>query len=195
MKNLLYILLIFTLSAQAQVESCSYVVIDATDRLRNMQEGIHYSPNCGGGCFLEVVAINGIEFNGEKIKIGDASLEVFGKLTNFGEEITDIEAYVLGLISTTCPNSWFIHHPETLSVTSNGASKIMMFPNPAKNIVNVVGNAIETIKIIDIQGRLLYTEMHPIRYNRLRLNLDAGLYFVKITDSNGNVGTKKLIVK
>lgn len=80
-------------------------------------------------------------------------------------------------------------NPET-------SNKVVVFPNPAKNKINVVSdNTIHTIKIIDTSGKQIYNQ----QFSRKKLEIDTskfenGIYFIYITDENG-VAVQKIVVE
>ncbi|MBX2932496.1 MAG: T9SS type A sorting domain-containing protein [Chitinophagaceae bacterium] len=77
--------------------------------------------------------------------------------------------------------------PETLNI----------FPNPARNVVNVIGKNIQQINIIDFTGRILIQKNYN-NSNNVQLNIEnlsKGIYLLKVVDVKGNIQTKKLIVE
>jgi len=77
--------------------------------------------------------------------------------------------------------------PETLNV----------YPNPARNVVNVISKNIQQINIIDFTGRTLIQQNFN-NTNNIKLNvknLSKGIYLLRVVDVKGNVQTKKMIVE
>lgn len=80
------------------------------------------------------------------------------------------------------------------------AEKLMVYPNPASNIVTVklpveVQNTL--IELFDIDGKLLTTNNYSLGNHKLSLdvsNFARGLYFVKLSNNNQRF-TQKLILK
>jgi uncharacterized repeat protein (TIGR01451 family) len=77
-------------------------------------------------------------------------------------------------------------------------AQFMMMPNPASNQVNLVFDTVESsieVAVYDMLGKLVLTHKTehvssvPVNIS----SLDNGIYFVKIKDSNGQLGLKKLI--
>ncbi len=73
---------------------------------------------------------------------------------------------------------------------------IQLYPNPTTGIVNISNkNEIEFLKVevFDISGKRLLVNKNKERLNFE--NFSAGIYFVKIKDSEGNQAVKKVIKK
>jgi len=73
-------------------------------------------------------------------------------------------------------------------------STIKVYPNPAKDVVNISGDyGLTSVQLYDIQGRLLQTAL--VNDTEMTLNLTgraAGMYFVKVTSDKG-VAVEKVI--
>ena len=73
---------------------------------------------------------------------------------------------------------------------------ISLYPNPADDFVNIVSsNDIKTIEVLDYVGQVIYRN-NAVDLKVTQLNVasfNAGVYFVKITTSNG-IKTYKLTV-
>lgn len=82
-----------------------------------------------------------------------------------------------------------IYYEETLNVQQPNVTKFKMFPNPANDILNILGKNLTKIQITDLQGRTLYKINQPSINNILEINLASGVYFVKVNEE-----VKKLIV-
>jgi len=72
-----------------------------------------------------------------------------------------------------------------------------IYPNPAKNFVNITGQNISTIKITDLNGKILILKKN-INSNNSTINLEGlskGLYIVNITSLTGNKLSGKLLIE
>ena len=83
---------------------------------------------------------------------------------------------------------------KALEVEENQLTGFSIYPNPAKNSLNLVfGNSIpDQVRIFDLSGRLV-TTVQTDGKDRIMLNignLSTGLYFVK-----AGASTKKLLVE
>jgi hypothetical protein len=76
---------------------------------------------------------------------------------------------------------------------------VKLYPNPTNGMLNLDlgdGEAIKSVKIFDMNGRLYQYDMNGGRNGSYQLNLDgmsSGLYFMTIEMSDGRKGTKKFI--
>ena len=71
-----------------------------------------------------------------------------------------------------------------------------IYPNPAKNFVNITGQNISTIKITDLNGKILILKKN-INSNNSTINLEGlskGLYLVNIISLTGNKSSGKLLI-
>lgn len=83
---------------------------------------------------------------------------------------------------------------STLATVKNSDTKISIYPNPAKDYISIVGlkeNAV--VMIYSTSGTKLY-ENNYIPNCKLKLNLAAGIYIVKITSENKTI-TKKIVMR
>ncbi|MBX2931483.1 MAG: T9SS type A sorting domain-containing protein [Chitinophagaceae bacterium] len=91
-----------------------------------------------------------------------------------------------------------ITYSKTLQITLNIKPETLnIYPNPARNVVNVVSKNIQQINIIDFTGRTLIQQNFN-NANNVKLNVEnvsKGIYLLKVVDVKGNIQTKKLIVE
>jgi len=75
------------------------------------------------------------------------------------------------------------------------ANELSIYPNPAANIINIkTQNTISKVLIFDVTGKNILKE-NNIKNNSLNIsNLNSGIYFIKILDSNNYKTTRKLII-
>ncbi len=115
--------------------------------------------------------------------------------TTFGEDMAG-ELYI-GASST---GEIFRIVDTNLSVDENNLKTIKIFPNPATNYLTI--DALETtttlseIIIYDVQGKRIKTisNIDNQKINVSVSNINSGLYFMEIRDTNKNITTKKLII-
>lgn len=108
-------------------------------------------------------------------------------------------AYYSNLLYFKKPNEeWGIPlTPPTIRIQENALSeKVILFPNPASDILNINFDKqlkIKTIAICNPAGQLVIQKQSPI--NSIDISsLQAGLYFVEIVTEQGSV-RKKLVVE
>jgi hypothetical protein len=99
----------------------------------------------------------------------------------------------------------FIDYIKLSSVTTGvdeyiygkpSAFSLAVYPNPAVNSVSVnAENKIETVDVIDVTGKVVLTvnQVNDRKANIDLTKLNTGLYFVNVTDVNGNSVSKKLL--
>jgi hypothetical protein len=76
----------------------------------------------------------------------------------------------------------------------NNSNNVEVYPNPTNGMVNIVSNQLfSTIEIMDITGKIVYTNASPSYFETLDLSyLPAGVYHIKSTSTTSQV-VKKLI--
>lgn len=78
--------------------------------------------------------------------------------------------------------------PELLNV-------LAVYPNPARDILNVTINSKSTYHLMDMPGKTIITGNLEQGNNELQLNTyNAGIYFLRLTNATGSV-TKKIVKK
>ncbi|HYG16041.1 MAG TPA: T9SS type A sorting domain-containing protein, partial [Bacteroidia bacterium] len=100
----------------------------------------------------------------------------------------DTEVMVITVYRVSGPNS--IHNA--------GVINARVYPNPATDIITVEGDDIESIRIVDVQGREMNIEVLQVSGNQCIVNvksLSSGLYFVEITDIYHRVSQVKIAVQ
>lgn len=79
----------------------------------------------------------------------------------------------------------------TIGLEDNAALDVELYPNPVNNVLTVKGNNIVKVAFFNALGQ----EIIAVE-NRNEIDvtsLDGGLYFVKVTDINGNVYVNKIV--
>ncbi len=114
--------------------------------------------------------------------------------TTFGEDVNG-ELYIAGLESGTV----YKIVESNLSVDENDGFTVKLFPNPVKSQLTLkINNStvqIQSIKIYSLQGELILS--HDRLGEQLitisMQNISSGMYFVEITNSEGNTAMEKLL--
>ena len=83
---------------------------------------------------------------------------------------------------------------ESLSIDEANAETVKLYPNPAKNMIEMTSNqVIKSLMVIDINGRVLQIlEILTTDYSLDISNLSKGVYFVEL-QSGESKSTKKFI--
>lgn len=93
-------------------------------------------------------------------------------------------------------NSLQIIYPnETTGLNPEKTNLMNIFPNPAKNLVNVEVSELSQVKILDITGKVLVETTAKAGKNPINLNLKSGLYLLQVTGADKLVSTTKLVVE
>ncbi|WP_223033230.1 PQQ-dependent sugar dehydrogenase [Hanstruepera marina] len=113
--------------------------------------------------------------------------------TSFGEAFNG-ELYISGR------DSGNIYHiiDSNLSIEEFNRNKIKLYPNPTESnlTVSVSTGEIKDVTIFDLQGKQIksLTELSGKTINISTHDIARGIYMIKITNSNSNSITKKLVV-
>ncbi len=75
--------------------------------------------------------------------------------------------------------------------------KLSIFPNPTTGQLTVISDeVIELLEIVDVNGKLVYSEKLKVKSEKTTLNLNhlsKGIYYIKAMHSNGTVSQQKII--
>lgn len=83
---------------------------------------------------------------------------------------------------------------STLSNSNFNKDKIVIYPNPTKNTITISGNDTDgNIELYNSVGSLVYKNTFSVETSTFKLNLEAGIYFAKITTENSTI-SKKIII-
>jgi hypothetical protein len=85
----------------------------------------------------------------------------------------------------------------TDGISDAGVANFKVYPNPATEriTVNTGQNRVESIRIIDLTGRIVYTDSESFTGTKsFNLSLQKGIYVIKLTGNN-SFKTQKLIIK
>lgn len=104
-------------------------------------------------------------------------------------------------LTTSAVNAQIMYDTQIpLGVTQgSGQDDFKIYPNPAKNEVNLVlkkSSATISVSVIDLSGRIVFTEINENNGGSIRINtsdLETGVYFIK-AESAEYVTTKKLVI-
>jgi glucose/arabinose dehydrogenase len=115
-----------------------------------------------------------------------------GVITTFGED-KDGELYIC--------NSTSIYKiiDTSLDVETFDNQSVKVFPNPAKNLVNITcaNNPLQSITITDLLGKKVFFEtVEPkLEYSINVSNLQKGIYFLEAENTTGKIVKTKLIIE
>ena len=113
------------------------------------------------------------------------------------ENITDLNVFVLYYRLQMFDNDGHFTYSKVVKVIQSVPVKFNVFPNPAKGFVHVTGKNINTIKITDIDGKILILKSDIINDNSLINvnNISKGVYIIKVQFLSGNETAEKLLIE
>lgn len=87
--------------------------------------------------------------------------------------------------------SWY-ENMGLVGINQNPLPDFSVFPNPATTYLIIKSNSIiNELKIINLLGQ---NSIYGSNTDRIDIsNINSGIYYIKITDINGNIGVKKVI--
>ncbi|WP_411894804.1 PQQ-dependent sugar dehydrogenase [Winogradskyella sp. A2] len=119
-----------------------------------------------------------------------------GNWVAFGEDVNG-ELYISDISS----GNIYKLIDSSLSITDSNFSEISIYPNPADSLVNldfsnITGNPEITVEILDIQGKIILSELRTIEtvYKLDVSKFNAGLYILKCKSVSGEILLQKLII-
>jgi len=125
-------------------------------------------------------------------KIDLSSLGAIDTLV-FNLESSDVGSYGMNTPAYFCMDN--ITYTSTSSIENTANNNINIYPNPAKNVVNIKGVLNANISVNDITGKTVYSKNNCSENEKVNVsNLNSGIYFIRI-EGNKHIYTKKLIVK
>jgi hypothetical protein len=145
------------------------------------------------GALNQSAIINTVNNNPIRIgKVTDA-----GNVRHFNGKLDDFYIYNRVLTATEITDINCNSVVTSINPTPSDNNNISIFPNPTLNYINIQGNDLNEIKIFDISGKLIERKkMNNVNTTKIDCSgINAGIYFLSITDSKSNIISKKLIIK
>tara|TARA_R100000544_G_C2187599_1_gene40004 strand:+ start:93 stop:632 length:540 start_codon:yes stop_codon:yes gene_type:complete len=136
------------------------------------------------GPYFEVEVHGGMNMNGHRLEIMNATITVYGDSINSGEVTKRFESsnlYFAPLLNV---------EPRLEKLQIN------LFPNPSVEYVTIEGVYMQRITVYDMNGKIV-NRAKP-RSNKFKMNvssLSSGIYIMQIWCNNGRGVFKKLIIK
>jgi len=88
----------------------------------------------------------------------------------------------------------FVANASTTGITTTSSSDdVVVFPNPARDVVNVVFNSksdVKTIAVYNLIGKLVSPIYRPATNNSAKIEVNdmpSGVYFIRLSDGKGHV--------
>jgi hypothetical protein len=149
--------------------------------------------------FLGVTADN--SYTDETEGFVDGDLMTF-KVYRNGEVIDATATFDLSMPNTNIFSNVGISAIDGLKLSATSINEVgsdlnvQLFPNPAKNYVNIQTNfEIKSVKVVNYVGQVVFdraVDQMEIQINTS--NFGSGMYFVQIQSADGTVVTKRLTV-
>ncbi|MFT7072494.1 MAG: hypothetical protein ACJA1Z_001342 [Patiriisocius sp.] len=105
------------------------------------------------------------------------------------------------LFYITAPNGDYVFYqddPYILNTQENILTNIGIYPNPTSDILTIEttkANVLSSFQIFDMNGHFIKEDNSSVPNSISLGGLIAGVYFLQITDSNGNKTMKRVIKK
>ena len=180
-----------TLTMLATLDASRYTMTEG-----NYEIGAFVGDECRGSARLQRVdsqyiaylSVSGEEGETVRFKLYDVTNNVEQGLAE--EQVS----YVSNAITGTTHEPVVLHFRGTADVNESAYS-VSMYPNPTKDEVMINGREIETVKVYNALGQLVYMEECGSANNvELHLNgLSAGVYTVNVRMANGQQANKMIV--
>lgn len=96
------------------------------------------------------------------------------------------------LIITNEFGNQVIYSSQNMSVSQFENYRIVVYPNPVSDVLQITGATVKSVTVTDISGKTIITsKSENIDFSGFK----QGIYFVKIEDENGFATTKKVVRK
>ena len=93
-------------------------------------------------------------------------------------------------------NTYVLEVPVTDAVSENSNDMVNIFPNPAKDKLNVKGTGIQTVTIYNVVGQMVYHNANSDNAQVIDLgNMPSGIYMVKVDTADGETVKRISVVK
>lgn len=116
-----------------------------------------------------------------------------------GDIVSNTASIVFDFNSPVVTNTFNTEFVATLGIQENNLNvQFLMIPNPAKESVSLIFDSMQSeveVAVYNVLGKLVLTEVIK-QTKTILLNvstLESGIYFIKIKDSKGEFGLRKLI--
>jgi lysophospholipase L1-like esterase len=87
-----------------------------------------------------------------------------------------------------------IYTTQAVDEKQSNTRQLALFPNPTKGSFQLSGIQKGNLRIFDLNGKLVYTQISVVQSKDVNTNLSSGIYVVEVRDE-GKVYTAKLLVQ
>ncbi|MBL7789576.1 MAG: T9SS type A sorting domain-containing protein [Chitinophagales bacterium] len=82
------------------------------------------------------------------------------------------------------------------SITNASSASVQIYPNPASNELTVKSDKKTSYRLIDMQGRMIFSENQEKYYHQLHIeDYPAGIYILEVTNSEGRTESHKFKIE
>ena len=113
-------------------------------------------------------------------------VNVYCDITVKGEYDSELSV-VSSLGEQIVPVIWNV----TIGINENNALNVELYPNPVNDVLTVKGDNIVNVAVFNALGQEVMSVENKTEIDVAALN--NGLYFVKVTDVNGNISVNKIV--
>ena len=117
-----------------------------------------------------------------------------GNWATFGVDQND-ELFIVNFNGTISR----IVEPKTAGVDENNLSSLRLYPNPASNkfTVDIENNLLASYEVLDMKGSVIFSEneINNKQHEVDVTSLTNGIYLLRVTTTNNQITTKKLVVE
>jgi len=172
-------------AANRAVDTYNYAQTTITDNADSSQiAGYNIYRSIDGAPFamLNSSPVNATTYTDENVPMATTGYEYY-VTTWFNDSQT-------GLF--LCESAESNHVDLGVGINEPNNSSISIFPNPASDIVNVKSSAsIKKVELLNYVGQAVFSKNTDTRLMQISVaDLEAGVYFVKVTTENGNTTAK-----
>lgn len=147
---------------------------NATSILENMDR----SWSIGNGCYeanYKVVDVDSnLELNGNTLEVLDATIKVYGCVTNYGEYIDVLDSeYII----YKCESSNIIEYQQLSIPEVEVEEKVRLHPNPTNEFLNIEITSLDCYEVFSVSGEFIKkgdTKRVDVR------DLKQGIYFIVV---------------
>ncbi len=144
-------------------------------------------------------SLNGKDFTTiGKVKANGASYNEYSFIDNSLLSTVDSRplTYYYRIVSVDRDGKTSFSNVKEITI-NNQQQTISIYPNPAKNYINVVGKNLKKIQLLDCFGRVVLQVDHPTERQIIDTRqLSKGMYFINITHTQtGKLQIQKLVIE
>lgn len=120
-----------------------------------------------------------------------------------GDYYYKLYAYYSDTDCTSAPASWIYDHNQfylhayysTDGVDEMESGSVSVFPNPANRRFTVEGEGLEYVTVYNMVGQKVYEQSCQGESVDIELNVESGIYLVRVSTANGDVTKRITVIK